>query len=118
MIQLSMIDANDFVQSVILGGNPYKLHYSWNSYAGQWTVDVRTPQNEDIVRGIAIVPNYPLFTQGRRNGLSRGELMAIVVKPEEKGNQTISRRGFVDGKFSMVYVPEGEVNAIIRATEQ
>ena len=68
MIQISMIDANDFVETVTLEGEPYKLHFSWNDFAQQWTVEVRNMQNVDIVRGIAVVPNYPLFLQHHRAG--------------------------------------------------
>ena len=113
MIEISMIDANDFVEQVTLEGDPYKLHFSWNDYSHQWTVDVRTMQNEDIVRGIAVVPNYPLFLQQKRAAtLPRGELLAIVVDASKAENQIIGRKLFVDGSFSMVYVPEVEVNAI------
>ena len=45
MIQISMIDANDFVEQVTLDGEVYKLHFSWNDFAQQWTVDVRNMQN-------------------------------------------------------------------------
>lgn len=113
MTKLSMIDANDFVQSVTLDGESYKLHYAWNDYSQQWTLDVRTAQNIDIVRGIAINPNYPLLLQHHRTALlPRGELMAVVVDAAKTENQTIGRRSFADGLFSMVYIPEGEVHAI------
>ena len=117
MIQISMIDANDFVEQVTLDGEAYKLHFSWNDFAQQWTVDVRNMQNEDIVRGIAVVPNYPLFLQQKRaTGLPRGELMAVVVDSSKKDNQTIGRKSFVDGLYSLVYVPEVEINAIRNAS--
>ena len=116
MIQISMIDANDFVETVTLEGEPYKLHFSWNDYAQQWAVDVRNMQNEDIVRGIAVVPNYPLFLQQKRAGLPRGELMAVVVDSSKADNQTIGRKSFVNGLYSLVYVPEVEVNAIRNAS--
>ena len=116
MIQISMIDANDFVEQVTLENEPYKLHFSWNDYSQQWTVDVRTMQNEDIVRGIAVVPNYPLFLQQKRaTGLPRGELLAIVVDADKADNQTIGRKSFVNGQYSLVYVPEVEVNDIRNA---
>lgn len=116
MIQISMVDANDFVETVTLEGEPYKLHFSWNDFAQQWTVDVRNMQNVDIVRGIAVVPNYPLFLQHHRAGLPRGELMAIVVDSSKADNQTIGRKSFVNGLYSLVYVPEVEVNAIRNAS--
>lgn len=117
MITISMADANDFVESVILDGTAYRLHFSWNGFAGQWSMDIRTATNEDIVRGIAVVPNFPLFQQYKRNGTPRGEIAAIVVKPELAGNQTIGRKDFVNGKFSLVYIPESEVVSILGAGE-
>ena len=116
MISLSMYDANDFIISTMLDGEPYKLHFSWNDFAQQWTVDVRNMQNVDIVRGIAVVPNYPLFLQQHRAGLPRGELLAIVVDSSKADNQTIGRKSFVDGLYSLVYVPEVEINAIRNAS--
>ena len=116
MIQISMVDANDFVEQVTLDGEVYKLHFSWNDFAGQWTVDVRNMQNVDIVRGIAVVPNYPLFLQHHRAGLPRGELLAIVVDSSKTDNQTIGRKSFVSGLYSLVYAPEVEINAIRNAS--
>lgn len=116
MITLSMIDANDFVQSVTLDGEVYKLHYSWNDFSAQWTVDVRSAQDEDIVRGIAVVPNYPLLLQHHRSNVPRGELMAVVVDDTKAANQQIGRRDFVSGLFSMVYIPEVEVNAVRKSS--
>ncbi len=116
MIKLSMIDANDFVQTAILDGNTYKLRFSWNSYSQCWLLDVRTNTNVDIVRGISVVANFPLLKQHKRNGLPRGEIMAVVINDKEKSNQTIGRKDFINGKFSFVYVPEVELNAIMEAT--
>ena len=116
MLKLSMIDANDFVETAILDGATYKLHFSWNSYSEAWTVDVRDSTGNDIVRGISIVPNFPLFNQYRRNGLPRGEMMAIVVNQSATSGQMIGRSDFVSGKASFVYIPRSELNDIMEAT--
>lgn len=117
MIQLSMIDANDFVQSATLDGTVYKLHYAWNDYAKQWTLGIRDAQGIDIIRGIAIVPNFPLlFQHHRTENVPKGEILAMVVDAEKQENQTIGRKDFVNGRFSIVYVSEGEINAI-RSTD-
>ena len=116
MISLSMYDANDFVTSAMLDGNPYKLHFSWNDHVPQWTVDVLSNNNEEIVRGIPVVPNLPLFSFYRRYNLPLGELMAIVVNQDEPDNQAVGRDDFLNGKFTMVYVPKDEVNAILEAS--
>lgn len=116
MIAIKMQDANDFVTSFVLNEQTYKLHFGWNSAAAQWSMDVRTAANVDIGRGIAVVPNFPLLHQGRRNGLPTFEIMAVVVNAESAENQTIGREDFINGKFSLVIVPEAEINAIKTAT--
>lgn len=117
MITLSMYDANDYVMSSMLDGNPYKLHFSWNDRVPQWTVDVLTNDNTEIVRGIPVVPNLPLFSFYRRQkDLPPGELLAIVVNQDEEGNQAVGRQDFLNGKFTMVYVPKEEVDAILESS--
>ena len=118
MISLSMYDANDFIISTMLDGEPYKLHFSWNDHVPQWTVDVLTNDNTEIVRGIPIVPNLPLFSFYRRYNLPQGELLAVVVNQDESGNQAVGRQDFLNGKFTMCYVPKDEVNAILEARIQ
>lgn len=116
MISLSMYDANDFIISTMLDGEPYKLHFSWNDKVPQWTVDVLTNDNTEIVRGIPVVPNLPLFSFYRRqNGLPQGELLAVVVNQDEGENQAVGRQDFLNGRFTMVYVPVGEIDAILEA---
>ena len=115
MISLSMYDANDFIISTMLDGNPYKLLFSLNDHVPHWTVDVLSNDNTDIVRGIPIVPNLPLFSFYRRYNLPQGELLAVGVNQDESGNQAVGRQDFLNGKFTMCYVPRDEVNAILEA---
>ena len=119
MISLSMYNANSFTQSAMLDGEPYKLIYNWNDRAGQWTVDILQNDNTEIIRGVPIVPNLPLLSFHRRvDGLPPGELMAVVVNQDEEENQTIGRQDFLNGKFTMVYIPRNEVNEILEASIQ
>lgn len=117
MISLSMYDANDYVISSMLDGEPYKLHFSWNDHVPQWTVDVLTNDNAEIVRGIPVVPNLPLFSFYRRqSNLPPGELLAVVVNQDEAENQVVGRQDFLNGKFTLVYIPKDEVNGILEAS--
>lgn len=117
MISLSMYDANDFITSTMLDGEPFKLHFSWNDHVPQWTVDVLTNDNTEIVRGIPVVPNLPLFSFYRRQkDLPPGELLAVVVNQDEEENQAVGRQDFLNGKFTMVYVPRSEVDAVLEAS--
>lgn len=117
MIQISMYDANDFVESVILDGETYKLKFGWNPYGESWSMDVRNEKGEDLVRGISVVPNFPLLNQYRRiSELPAGEFMAVVVNQEATGSQKIGRQDFLNGKFSLVYIPKTEFDEILTAT--
>lgn len=103
---ISLADHNDFVESVTLDGTLYKLHFGWNPHKG-WAMDLRDGQNTDIIRSIAVVPNFPLLNMYRRHaGIPPGELLAIV---NDSSVQRISRTDFISGKASMVYVPAAEV---------
>lgn len=116
MIQISMYDANDFVESVLLDNETYKLKFGWNPYNESWSMDVRNEKGEDLVRGITIVPNFPLLNQHRRvTTLPTGEIMAVVVNQEDKANQKIGRQDFLNGKFSLVYIPRNELDEIMNA---
>ena len=39
------------------------------------------------------------------------------MKPDLDGNQSIGRKDFVDGKFTLVYIPEREVLDILGTAE-
>lgn len=106
MLQISIADHNDFIEPATLDGTLYKLHFAWSPHGG-WGLDIRDGQNSDIIRGIAVVPNFPLLDGYRRHGgIPPGELLAIV---NDTAIQQIGRRDFVEGRASFIYVPESEV---------
>ena len=115
MVKISLMDANDFVETALLDGETYKLHFAWNDTSKAWTVDVRDNHGKDIVRGIRIVPNLPLLHQTQRNGLPKGELMAVFVNYSRSECQTVGRQDFLNGRASLVYISEGEKDAILEA---
>ena len=135
MITLSLANADDFVTSAVLDNENYRLHLSWNNTGfwtmdirdsennrlhlswnntGFWTMDIRDDKNIDIVRGIKLVPNFPLLNQYRRlsNKLPRGEFLVAVVNQSVEKNQTISREGFSSGEFTLIYVPQEEFDSL------
>jgi len=117
MIAISMFDANDFVTTVMLADEPYKLHFSWNDNVKQWYCDILTNDNVEIVRGLSIVPNLPLFSFYRRtNDLPLGELMAVIVNQDDDDNQSIGRQDFLNGKATLVYMTAGELNGALETS--
>lgn len=113
MIILSMIDANDFVETAILDTATYQLHFGWNDYSKSWSLDVRNDGGIDIVRGISIAPNFPLLHQYRRHaGLPPGELVATIAN----SNVTVlTRDSFMDGSCAFIYIPGDELNVIVES---
>lgn len=109
MIAITMFNANDFITTVLLDDEPYKLHFAWNDNAAQWYADILTNDNVEIARGLSIVPNLPLFSFYRRENLPLGELMAVIVNQDESDNQSIGRNDFLNGKATLVYIPAGEL---------
>ena len=117
MISISMFDANSFVTTAMLADEPYKLQFSWNDVAQQWYLDISTNDNVEILRGLSIVPNLPLFSFYRRtNDLPLGELMAVIVNQDEAENQSIGRQDFLNGKATLVYIPAGELNGALETS--
>lgn len=112
MVTISMVNKNDFVEGVKLDGVSYKIRMSWNDLAAKWMLDLRTADNIDIVKGIAVVPNFPLLAQHKRENVPRGELMAVCTNDKLAENQEIPRDGFCSGRFSLIYIPEAEINAL------
>lgn len=104
MFTISMIDTNDFVQTVTLDSTSYKLHFSWNGT--NWSMDLRTVKNVDIVRNIAVVPNFPLLLQTTRHTKIKGQLLAIV----NDNGTTIGRKDFINGRCKLVYMTLEDLN--------
>ena len=118
MVIISMADANDFVTSAILDTESYKFHFSWND-TGFWLMDLRDSEGRDIVRGIKLLPNFPLLNQYRRlAGMVKGEFVIGVVNEDDEKSQQIPRDGFTSGRFSLIYVSESDKNAILEASIQ
>jgi hypothetical protein len=104
MFTISMIDANDFYESVTLDSTSYKLHFSWNGK--NWCMDLRDQKNVDIIRNIAVVPNFPLLLQHTRHTKIKGQLLAIV----NDNSTTIGRKDFINGRAKLVYMTLEDLN--------
>lgn len=113
MITITMQDNNDFIQSVELDGVAYRLKFGWNDKSESWAMDIRTAKNVDIIRGVCVVPNFPLLSQYRRysKDLPAGELIAVSTQTAE----SIGREDFLNGRFELMYIPRGEIDVILEA---
>ena len=94
---ISMSDYNDFKTRVTIENTLYYLHFSWNGT--RWFMGIIDSQSNDIISGIAVVPNYPLLLQYKKHIDIEGEIMAI----RNDNVQTINRTDFINGKANIVY---------------
>lgn len=109
-----MCDSNDFVEVVTLDGSVYKFHFSYNGYSKEWKLDIRDNKNIDIIRGIKIVPNFPLLAQYKRHNAPKGELIAVI----NTNKSNIGRKDFMNKSATLIYIPREEVNGILETAIQ
>lgn len=107
MITITLPDANDFVVSVTLDGEVFRLHFAWNDTGAFWSMGIRNDKDNIIIERIRCVPNYPLLAQYRRPTLPKGEVLCIT------SSNTVGRNDFASGKAKLVYVPEAELDGAI-----
>lgn len=108
MIQIPMRDQNSFVIEAGLEDATFFLRFDWNSEAGIWTMGIANARNEDVIRGLALVPNTPLLQQFRHLTLPAGEF--VVYTDDE--NIMIGRTSFLNGTATLYYLTETEVAAL------
>jgi hypothetical protein len=106
MIALDVIDANSQAIETVLDDELFYIILNWNSSNSSWSLDIRNSSYEDLIFGIALVPNYPLTWQFRYRGMPKGELIAGSAKDR---NGPIPRDGFSSGKYELAYIPIREV---------
>ena len=107
MIEITLIDANDFVLSTTLDNDSFKLRFSWNDTGAYWTLGIMDDKSNSIIRNIKLVPNYPLLAQHRISSLPKGEFICVT------SNAAIARDDFIDSKAHFVYVPEDELDGAV-----
>lgn len=108
MIKIPMQDKNSFVLEAGLEDITFFLRFDWNSEAGIWVMGIANAKNEDIVRGLVLVPNTPLLKQFRHLAVPAGE---FVVYASDDDLQ-VGRDTFLDGTATLYYLMENEVGAL------
>ena len=108
MIVLPAIDSPDYRFGLTLDGKPLQFVTRWNTRGEHWTLELRTKAEEPIVAvkvcfGVDILGGY---TDER---LPKGELVAVDTTGKLN---TIGRDALHSGTVQLVYITEGEINAL------
>lgn len=104
MIQIPMVDQNDFLVEAALDGVTYYLRFSWNSEAQIWVMGIQNSENLVLMQGVVLVPNVALLTQFRTLDLPAGEFVAYM----DDDYKDVGRDSFLTDDAKMFYIPGEE----------
>lgn len=102
-IIIDVPDHNDSFSRVVLSGTAYLIRFTYNDTFDYWTFGLYDTQENPIVTGIKMVPNYPLNLFCDNDQMPFG-IFAIYTDLEKVG-----RAAFLDGKADFCFIP-GEVS--------
>ncbi|HEX3161155.1 MAG TPA: hypothetical protein VHQ92_01130 [Pseudolabrys sp.] len=107
---IPIIDANDSLTEVVLTGETFFLHLSWNTESASWTLGINNARNEAVVAGIALVTDYTLLERYRTAlPVPAGELVALT--PDQRNS--VSRTALPLGIVALMYYEPGELDATV-----
>lgn len=96
---ITVPNMNDSVSRVVLSGAAYLIRFTYNDTKDYWKFGLYDTQNEPILVGVKIVPNFPLNLFCGVAGLPEGVFGATC-----KGDR-IGRHDFVDGNAEFRFCP-------------
>lgn len=100
MITISIPHHNDSLLEVELDEEIFFLHFSWNETGGFWTMAIENAYNDELVSGIALLPNRLLLQPFSEESLPLGEF--IVVREDEQ--QAVGWEDFFAKKATLIYL--------------
>ena len=95
----------DFTQEIELGSQLVQIHIRFNSRVGFFFLTF-TDQNENVLNGIKIVPNWPLMDWHRGTLEFEGDL--IVRQVDDEAGDSITYDNFGNG-WNLTYLTVAEV---------
>lgn len=110
MLEIPFKQESCFEEQITLSGTIFLLKFTWNSLNEFWTMDIRDRDENPILLGIKIVPNYPLLYQYTDIRLPLGEIVCLnIVKSPDP-----IERFDIGQKFLMIYFELGELESIVK----
>ena len=98
-IIIEVPDMNDSVSRIVLNEIAYLIRFTYNHTKDYWKFSLYDTQNEPIVLGVKIVPNFPLNVFYGVTDLPFGVFGAM------SNLNRIGRNDFVDGKAKFIFCP-------------
>jgi hypothetical protein len=109
MVVIPFTEFAAYSQEVTLENTAYRFSFIKNFRGGFWTFSLYDADLNPLLVGIKIVPDYELIKQYPGRGLPPGQMYCV----DPAGNKKAIEDGDLEaGRFQLVYVPEGEANAV------
>ena len=96
-IAIEVPDKNDSLSTVVFGGTPYQIRFTYNDTKDYWKFGLYDSRSNPIAVGIKIVPNMPLNLFFGVNALPSG-IFAARSKCDH-----IGRNSFKNGDADFVW---------------
>lgn len=96
-------DLNDSFSRVVLDGKEFLVRFTYNDAYDYWTFGIYDQEENPIVAGIKMVPNFPLSFFYESNGLPNGTFGVI------SDLERVGRSAFLDGKTQFVFIPNADL---------
>jgi hypothetical protein len=101
-------ESADFEQQVELGGQVVQIRIVYNVRNNRFTLHTFTDQNDNSVKGIKIVPYWPLLDFRKGFIDFEGDLMVLWSTDDVVNDITYDNFG---NGWDLIYLSEAEVNA-------
>ena len=92
-------DMNDSVSRIVLNDTVYHIRFYYNDTKDFWKFSLYNTQDEPIILGVKLVPNFPLNIFGGVTKLPYG-FFAVITNLERVG-----RNDFVNGNAKFIFCP-------------
>lgn len=98
-------------QQIQLEGVIFFLAFKWNALNEFWTMDIFNINEEPLIYGIKIVPDFPLLSFVNVLGMPRGNIICQNVV----NGENIIKRFDMNQKFALFYYSEIEILTLFTA---
>ncbi len=97
VIEIKLVDVNDFVLEVVLSDVTYFLRCGWNSEADRWYLTFENALNEVVVAGVPVVTGFDLLAPYRHLQVPEGLLWVASIEGQ------VGRECFINNNASLFY---------------
>ena len=108
MLAIPFNQASNFKEQLLLDGELFVLEFTWNALNEFWVMDIYTREEDPILLGIKIVPNYPLLSAYSMPEKPKGEIICQNVVSDTGEIERFD----IGQKFELIYYSQNEFEAL------